>query len=165
MSSELRRLAATARDTEAFGAQLARARPPGEGLLVIELSGDLGAGKTTLVRGFLRECAVGGPVRSPTYTLVETYTPGSTTFVHLDLYRLRDSSELENLGLRDWAEPGYLWLIEWPERGAGRLPPADLSVRLSAQAHDHLIEATGRTPAGRAWLAAMAAVEIASSGP
>jgi tRNA threonylcarbamoyladenosine biosynthesis protein TsaE len=161
----MRRSAATAEDTEAFGAQLAKARPLGEGLLVIELSGDLGAGKTTLVRGFLRECGIRGPVRSPTYTLVETYDAGSTTFVHLDLYRLTDPSELENLGLRDWAEPGYLWLVEWPERGAGRLPAADLSVRLTAQARNHLIEAVGRTPAGLAWLVAVDAVEIAPPAP
>jgi tRNA threonylcarbamoyladenosine biosynthesis protein TsaE len=160
----VRRLAATADDTEAFGGQLAKLRPLEAGLLVIELSGDLGAGKTTLVRGFLHECGVGAPVRSPTYTLVETYPLGSTTFVHLDLYRLRDPSELENLGLRDWAEPGYVWLIEWPERGAGRLPAGDLSVRLSAQEHDHLIEAVGRTPTGVAWLAALEGVEIASPG-
>ncbi len=161
----MHRVAATAEDTEAFGAQLARVRPLGEGLLVIELSGDLGAGKTTLVRGFLRECGVSGSVRSPTYTLVESYVLGPTTFIHLDLYRLRDPSELENLGLRDWAERGHLWLIEWPERGTGRLPAADVSVRLTAQARDHLIEATGRTPAGLAWLAALGAVEIAPSGP
>jgi tRNA threonylcarbamoyladenosine biosynthesis protein TsaE len=161
----MRRVAASAADTEAFGAQLARARPLDEGLLVIELNGDLGAGKTTLVRGFLRECGVGGPVRSPTYTLVESYVLGSTTFIHLDLYRLRDPSELENLGLRDWAERGYLWLVEWPERGAGKLPAADVSVRLTAQTHDHLIEATGRSPAGLAWLATLEAVEIAPPGP
>jgi tRNA threonylcarbamoyladenosine biosynthesis protein TsaE len=161
----MRRSASTAADTEAFGAELAKARPSGDSLRVIELSGDLGAGKTTLVRGLLRECGISGPVRSPTYTLVETYLAGSTTFVHLDLYRLSDPSELENLGLRDWAEPGYVWLIEWPERGAGRLPAADLSVRLTAQERDHLIEAIGRTPAGREWLAAVDAVEIAPPRP
>jgi tRNA threonylcarbamoyladenosine biosynthesis protein TsaE len=154
----MRRAAATAEDTEAFGAELAKSLPPGDGLLVIELSGDLGAGKTTLARGFLGACGVQGPVRSPTYTLVEMYTGGARTFVHLDLYRLSEPSELENLGLRDWAGAGYLWLIEWPERGVGRLPAPDVSLRLTAQEQSHLIEATGRSAIGCAWLAA---VEIA----
>jgi len=96
----MRRIASTAEETEAFGAELARTRPSAERLLIMELSGDLGAGKTTLARGFLRECGVRGPVRSPTYTLVETYPIGGTTFVHLDLYRLSGPAELENLGLR-----------------------------------------------------------------
>jgi tRNA threonylcarbamoyladenosine biosynthesis protein TsaE len=151
----MRRTASTAEETEAFGADLARARPP-ERFLVIELSGDLGAGKTTLVRGFLRECGVRGPVRSPTYTLVETYPVGSMTFVHLDLYRLSGASELENLGLRDLAGSGYTWLVEWPERAAGRLPAPDLSVQLTAQPRSHLIEATARSQIGVAWLAALA---------
>lgn len=151
----MRRIASTAEETEAFGADLARTRPSVERLLVMELSGDLGAGKTTLVRGFLRECGVSGPVRSPTYTLVETYSVGSMIFVHLDLYRLSDSSELENLGLRDLAGTGYTWLIEWPERGAGRLPAPDLSVRLTAEERSHLIEVTARSRIGTAWLAAL----------
>jgi len=151
-SDALHRTALSAEETEAFGALLARTRPPGMRLLVMELSGDLGAGKTTLVRGFLHECGVRSAVRSPTYTLVETYAVGAVTFVHLDLYRLSDPSELENLGLRDWAGNGYVWLIEWPERGAGRLPAPDLSVRLTAQEHHHLIEASGRSSTGIGWL-------------
>lgn len=127
-----------------------------ERLWVVELSGDLGSGKTTLVRGFLRQCGVRGAVRSPTYTLVETYAVGSRTFVHLDLYRLSDAAELENLGLRDLADDAHTWLIEWPERGAGRLPAPDLTVRLTAQERSHLIEATARSPLGGEWLAALA---------
>ena len=121
----------------------------------MDLSGDLGAGKTTLVRGFLHACGVQSPVRSPTYTLVETYPLGPMTFVHLDLYRLNDPAELENLGLRDLAVSGYTWLVEWPERGAGRLPAPDLSVRLTAQEGSHLIEANGRSALGTNWLAAL----------
>lgn len=151
----MRRTAWTAEDTEAFGAELARTRPPGERLLIMELSGDLGAGKTTLVRGFLRECGVQSAVRSPTYTLLETYTLGPMTFVHLDLYRLNDPAELENLGLRDLAVGGHTWLIEWPERGAGRLPAPDLSVRLTAHEGCHLIEAGGRSALGVRWLATL----------
>jgi tRNA threonylcarbamoyladenosine biosynthesis protein TsaE len=151
----MRRIAPAAEDTEAFGAELARTCPCSARLLVVELTGDLGAGKTTLVRGFLRECGVHAPVRSPTYTLVETYALGSRTFVHLDLYRLTDSSELENLGLRDLAGDGHTWLVEWPERAAGRLPPADLAVRLSAQARSHCIEVEARSVAGSSWLGAL----------
>jgi tRNA threonylcarbamoyladenosine biosynthesis protein TsaE len=154
--------ASSAEETEAFGARLARSRPRDGGLLVVELSGDLGAGKTTLVRGFLRESGVESPVRSPTYTLVEAYPAGTTTFLHLDLYRLREPSELDALGLRDWAAPGNVWLIEWPERGAGRLPAPDLSVRLTAQERSHLIEVIPCSAAGAGWLSALDAVEIAA---
>src|SRR5512144_1151837 len=117
----------TADDTEAFGARLARARPKENALATVHLSGDLGAGKTTLARGFLRAAGVTGPVRSPTYTLIEVYETPAVSVVHLDLYRLLDPSELEPLGLREWARPGYVWLIEWPERGEGRLPCPDLT--------------------------------------
>jgi tRNA threonylcarbamoyladenosine biosynthesis protein TsaE len=151
----MRRTASTAEETEAFGAELAVARPLVERLLVMELSGDLGAGKTTLVRGFLRACGVHGPVRSPTYTLLETYPSGSMTFVHLDLYRLSGPSELENLGLRDLAGSAHTRLIEWPERGAGKLPAPDLSVRLIAQERSHLIEASARSQLGTAWLTSL----------
>ena len=153
----MRRTAPTAAETEALGAKLARALPPDMGLKVIYLTGDLGAGKTTLARGFLRECGVRGAVRSPTYTLVEAYPRGPITFVHLDLYRLSEPSELENLGLRDWAAAGYVWLIEWPERGAGRLPPADLSVKLTAEKNQHVVEVEGASPLGLAWVAALQA--------
>ena len=85
----------TAEETEDFGARLARSRLPAHGLSVIYLAGDLGAGKTTLTRGFLRELGVTGPVRSPTYTLVEIYTLRSVTALHLDLYRLSDAAELD----------------------------------------------------------------------
>lgn len=156
----MRRTTATGAETEAFGAELARARPRGDGLQVIALGGDLGAGKTTLARGFLWGSGVAGAVRSPTYTLVETYLVGSTTFVHLDLYRLSEPSELENLGLRDWATDGHVWLVEWPERGAGLLPAADLSVQLVAADRHHVIEVEARSAAGAAWLAA---VEIAAA--
>lgn len=143
----------TAEETEGFGARLARSRPPADGLNVIYLSGDLGAGKTTLTRGFLRELGVTGPVRSPTYTLVEIYTLGSLTALHLDLYRLSDATELDNLGVREWARGGHLWLVEWPERGAERLPGADLVITLTAGDGGHDINVVARTGPGAAWLA------------
>ncbi len=159
------RTAASAEQTEAFGAQLARARLDDDALKVVYLSGDLGAGKTTLARGFLRECGVRSRVRSPTYTLIESYPLGATTFLHLDLYRLREPSELENLGLRDWATAGFVWLVEWPERGTGRLPAADLAVTLSAQADRHVLDVDARSAAGRSWLARLEAVEIHAGDP
>src|SRR5258707_9772323 len=122
--------AKTADDTEAFGGRLATSRPSGNVLATIHLIGNLGAGKTTLARGFLRACGVSGPVRSPTYTLVELYETPTVSIVHLDLYRLLDPSELEALGLREWAVPGYIWLIVWPERRQGRVPFPDLAVTL-----------------------------------
>lgn len=145
--------AAEARDTEAFGARLAAGLSALDGrLAVLYLVGDLGAGKTTLARGFLQGLGVQTPVRSPTYTLVEVYEISGFTAVHLDLYRLSEPSELHELGLTEWARPRHVWLIEWPERGAGRLPPPDLVIRLTAGAQEHQIETSAATALGRAWI-------------
>jgi tRNA threonylcarbamoyladenosine biosynthesis protein TsaE len=154
----------TAEETEAFGARLASARPGRHDLFgVIYLTGDLGAGKTTLTRGFLRALGVSGAVRSPTYTLLEVYEVGALTAVHLDLYRLRDPSELDNLGLREWARAGHIWLIEWPERGSDRLPSADLVVGLTAGIEGHDIDLHGQGALGSAWLARL--TTSAPAGP
>jgi tRNA threonylcarbamoyladenosine biosynthesis protein TsaE len=112
--------------TETFAQSFAHyAQPP----LVVLLSGDLGAGKTTWVRAVLRAWGWVGTVRSPTYTLLETYDATSVGPVHhLDLYRLRTPAELEDLGLADlWVVPA-VWFIEWPTQGRGYLPPADLTL-------------------------------------
>ena len=147
----------TAEETEAIGAELARTRPRRrESLTVVYLTGDLGAGKTTLARGFLHALGVAGIVHSPSYNLMDVYDTHTGAVVHLDLYRMRDSSELESLGLRDEARPGALWLIEWPERGEGWLPPADLAITLAvgsgAEAGTHRITAEGRSEYGGRWL-------------
>lgn len=94
-------------------------------------------------------------MRSPTYTLVNVHEAGALTLVHLDLYRLRDPGELEHLGLREWARPGCLWLVEWPERAGGLLPPADLTVRLTAGPDGHHADVSAGTPAGADWLTRM----------
>jgi tRNA threonylcarbamoyladenosine biosynthesis protein TsaE len=119
---------------------------------MLHLTGDLGAGKTTLARGFARGCGIAGPVRSPTYTLVNVHEAGILTLVHLDLYRLRDPGELEHLGLREWARPGCVWLIEWPERAGGALPVPDLIVHLAAAQDAHQAEISAGSATGRAWL-------------
>jgi tRNA threonylcarbamoyladenosine biosynthesis protein TsaE len=143
----------TAQDTEDFGWQLACARPPGESALaVLYLTGELGSGKTTFARGFLRALGVSEPIRSPTYTLLELYPAGALTLLHVDLYRLREPLEVESLGLREWAREGCVWLIEWPERAAGRLPLADLTIAFSVAAAWHDIRVRAHSALGKAWL-------------
>jgi len=128
-------------ETEALGARLLGTRAdPGAPCQVVFLSGELGAGKSTFARGVLRELGAQGPIKSPSYTLLETYALPEVNAVHLDLYRLIDPAELERLGLADYHRPGFLWLIEWPERGAGRLPAPDLHFQLSITEQGHRIE-------------------------
>ncbi len=128
---------------EAFGARLAAAcEPP----LRVYLDGELGAGKTTLVRGLLRALGHRGAVKSPTYTLIEPYELGGKQIYHLDLYRVSDPGELEYLGLREMLDEEALLLIEWPQRGAGWLPDGDLVVDISLRDHGrHLVLKAGST--------------------
>ncbi len=128
-------------ETEALGARLLGETPAaGAPCRVVSLSGELGAGKSTFARGVLRALGATGPIKSPSYTLIETYELPAVQAVHLDLYRLVDPSELEHLGLADYHRPGFLWLIEWPERGAGRLPAVDLKFEFSITDQGHRIE-------------------------
>lgn len=130
-----------AQETEALAARLLGAAPPrGSACRVVELSGELGAGKSTFARGALRALGARGPIKSPTYTLLESYELPEVHVVHLDLYRLNDPEELEHLGLSDFHRPGCLWLVEWPERGVGRLPAADLRFEFSITEAGHRIE-------------------------
>jgi tRNA threonylcarbamoyladenosine biosynthesis protein TsaE len=115
--------------TERAGAALARC-PSLDRVRQIHLEGDLGAGKTTLVRGFLHAMGHPGAVRSPTYTLLEPYEFPGLTVLHFDLYRVADPDELEYLGVREQSDDRTLWLVEWPDRGAGWLPDPELVVRL-----------------------------------
>lgn len=121
---------------ESFGAQLAGVLPQHA---VIFLNGDLGAGKTTLVRGILRGFGWSGTVKSPTYTLLEPYELPQQKLYHFDLYRLADAEELEYLGLREFLGEGLL-LFEWPERGAAMLPAADIKVNIQHEKAGRVLE-------------------------
>lgn len=133
--------------TIALAGALARQLPA---RAVVWLHGDLGAGKSTLARAMLRSLGVQGAIRSPTYTLVERYPIAAGDALHLDLYRIGNAGELEFLGLD--ADDGRLWLVEWPERGAGALPPADLHVRLEVAGSGRDASFEGGSETGRDWL-------------
>jgi tRNA threonylcarbamoyladenosine biosynthesis protein TsaE len=153
--SVLRLTPATADQTRAIGARLAEAVLAADPVdpLVIGLSGDLGAGKTTLVGGFLAALGHEGRVRSPTYTLVEPYRLGGRDVVHCDLYRLRDPEEIEDLGLRDLLTGHSVLIVEWPERAGGRLGEADVTLQLGYLDDGRVMTAAAATEAGHAVLA------------
>lgn len=116
--------------------------------LVIHLHGDLGAGKTTFARALLQALGVGERVKSPTYSLIESYAFARNDAHHLDLYRLADPEEVEWLGLPDLADSDALILIEWPERGGERIPQADLRIELSHAAAQRNLRAHGLSQRG-----------------
>lgn len=115
--------------TVAFGQRLGAGLRAG----IIHLSGDLGAGKTTLCRGILRARGHEGAVKSPTFTLVEPYDFDDGAVFHFDLYRLVDGEELEYMGIRDYVRDDSLCIIEWPERGGDHLGTPDLEIRLTIE--------------------------------
>lgn len=136
----------------AFGERLAAHLPR---RLIVYLEGDLGTGKTTLTRGVLTGLGHRGAVRSPTYTLLEPYQLALGHLYHLDLYRLGDPEELEYLGLRDLLAEDAVWMVEWPERGLGMLPPPDLRITIDYAPNGRRLDLSAPTPAGRAVLDAL----------
>jgi len=137
---------ANSQKMEDFGALLARCAPVGA---VIYLYGDLGAGKTTLVRGFLQALGHSGAVKSPTYTLVEPYHLGEQVIHHFDLYRLGDPEELEYLGIRDYFDGQAISLIEWPQQGYGLLPTPLLSIHIAYHEGGRTLHLEGDGTLGR----------------
>jgi len=137
--------------TLALGAALARVVGPG----LIRLEGQLGAGKTCLVRGVLRGLGFQGRVKSPTYTLIEPYLCADLQVSHWDLYRLSSPDELEALGLREHDRNNELLLIEWPERGGDLLKHEDLSIRIDYQADGRSAQLTPGSALGQNWIAAL----------
>jgi len=111
--------------TSALGRELAPLLAPG---MVVWLDGDLGAGKTTLARALLRALGHRGPVKSPTYTLVEVYVVSSIYWYHFDFYRFNDPTEFDDAGLGEYFRDDSVCLVEWPEKAAGYVPPADLAL-------------------------------------
>ena len=132
--------------------------------MVIALSGDLGAGKTTLVRGLLRELGWQGPVKSPTYTLVEYYPFSSLYFYHFDFYRFADPEEWETAGLAELFRRDSACIVEWPERVANLLAPPDLSIVLTHAGDGRDISATSNTADGDRCLAALKRLDLPTRG-
>ncbi len=119
-----------AEETEQFGAELLMSLPSKS---LVFLYGDLGAGKTTMVRGFLRAAGYHGTVKSPTYTLVEEYVVDGRKIFHFDLYRVVDPEELEWMGIRDYFDQDSICFIEWPDNGKDFLPKPDRIITLKMQ--------------------------------
>lgn len=114
--------------------------------MVITLSGDLGRGKTTFVKGFIKSLGYPGLVKSPTYAIVEPYANLNPPTYHFDLYRLADPSELEYIGIRDYLAAGNICIFEWPEKAKGILPQADIELAFDLKADGREVKVTINTP-------------------
>jgi tRNA threonylcarbamoyladenosine biosynthesis protein TsaE len=139
--------------TAALAVRMAAALDDG---LVVYLHGDLGAGKTSFARALLGALGVGERIKSPTYSLVESYKASGRPAWHLDLYRIADPGELEWLGLDALSDPSALVLVEWPERGVGALPAPDLVIHLGYAGAGRNARMEVRTPRGAAVTARLA---------
>ncbi len=119
-----------------------------EGHGAVHLTGDLGAGKTTLCRGILRGMGYSGAVKSPTFTLVEPYELADSEVYHFDLYRLSDPDELDYIGVDEYFNPAALCLLEWPEKAQGYLPQHDLKIKIDVSGEKRIISLTANTDHG-----------------
>ena len=137
---------ATSTQTEQLGASLTTLIQPG---CCVFLQGELGAGKTTLVRGLLHQLGHSGSVKSPTYTLVEPYNLKGIDIFHCDLYRLADPYELEYIGLTDLHNDNSMLVVEWPERGRGMLPTCNINIALNYCKQGRQAQITHLTPVGK----------------
>ena len=135
-------------DTKELGEKLAQCCSKLQCPCVIYLIGDLGAGKTTLAQNFIKYFGF-VRVKSPTYTLVETYKNENIDIHHFDCYRLTDPEELEYIGIREYLKPKSLQLIEWPELGKGALEKADISIKLSGNGETRKVKITFQTDLGK----------------
>jgi tRNA threonylcarbamoyladenosine biosynthesis protein TsaE len=133
----------------ALGVALSEALVPG---VVVHLEGELGMGKTTLSRGIIQGLGHEGAVKSPTYTLVEPYEHTRIPVYHFDLYRLGDPEELELMGIRDYLDGHSVCLVEWPERGEGVLPPADLVITIGKEGAGRSLRLRASSASGEAVL-------------
>lgn len=143
----------TAADEAAMVALGAALGAVGEEGLIVFLNGGLGMGKTTFSRGFIQSHGHTGAVKSPTYTLVEPYCLGETEIFHFDLYRLGHPEELEFMGIRDYFGDKSVCLVEWPERGAGALPAADLVINIEKEGLGRVLNFDAASPRGERVLA------------
>ncbi len=141
--------------TQAFAeacAEMCRDESAFQSGLVVYLQGDLGAGKSFFSRAFIQCFLPNQKVKSPTYTLVETYPTEHGPILHFDLYRLCDPEELEFLAIRDLMTPPFIALVEWPSKGAGILPEADLRIELAPEDTGRKISITPMKPAFEAFV-------------
>jgi tRNA threonylcarbamoyladenosine biosynthesis protein TsaE len=144
--AQITRFLAAEADTLSLGAALARGLHPG---MVIYLSGELGAGKTTLARGVLRALGVTDRVKSPTFTLVEPYTVSSLYLYHFDFYRLNHADEWVDAGLREYFNSESVCLVEWPEKAGGQLPAPDVRIRMEVDGSGRSVTLSADTEAGK----------------
>ena len=131
----------------------------------IHLQGDLGAGKTSLVRAFLRHCGVTGRIKSPSYALLESYEVSNLYFYHLDFYRFSDPAEWLDAGFRDLLKNRALVLIEWPERAGDLLGPPDLLVQLAYSGSGRTATLSAYTEKGLVWIDALPTTKAKSAAP